>query len=74
MCHLSGWPWWDGGRQAEEGWICRVAPGVRAKSREGKVEMGKGQGTKKTFLGPILSAYCPVIWNILVSIGTAREE
>lgn len=35
---------------------------------------GEGTGYKKTFLGPIVSAYCPVIWNILVSIGTARAE
>lgn len=35
---------------------------------------GEGTGYKKTFLGPIVSAYSPVIWNILVSIGTARAE
>lgn len=39
MCHCTGWPWWGRGGQIEEGGICGVAPGLRAHSREGKVEL-----------------------------------
>lgn len=49
MCHCSAWPCWVTGRQVEEWWICGVVPGVRANSREGQVELEKGQGTEKPF-------------------------
>lgn len=48
MCHGSRWPWRVAEGNQRSGRFV-VAPGVRANSREGKVELEKGQASKKPF-------------------------